>query len=131
MDTKKVLSNSSKDIDILGRMPANWAPYHGHSFRICITLPERYPFNPPLCKFIDIPYHPNIKDDGRVCIPLLDQHRSYKSLLSLVDIIKEIVNVLQNFDSKLVINAEAARLYVEDRAKFDQKALEVAKRFLN
>lgn len=131
IEMQRVLSYSSNNTNILGRIPANWAPYHGHSFRIAITLPRIYPFDPPTFKFIDIPLHPNIQHDGTLCIPLLNEYMKYSPTFLLADIIKVIVNLLQNPDLTSPIHVEVACLYVLDRAMFNQKALEVAKRFLS
>lgn len=40
-------------------------PYENGSFKLTITIPEKYPFEPPLVKFVTPVYHPNI-DKGQL-----------------------------------------------------------------
>lgn len=36
------------------------SPYEGGVFELVINVPERYPFEPPVVKFVTPVYHPNI-----------------------------------------------------------------------
>lgn len=41
------------------------SPYEGGTFKVTVTIPDTYPFEPPLLKFTTPVYHPNI-DKGKV-----------------------------------------------------------------
>lgn len=41
------------------------SPFEGGTFKLVVTIPDRYPFEPPLVKFITPVYHPNI-DKGNI-----------------------------------------------------------------
>ena len=41
---------------------------------IAITFTDDYPLHPPLFRFITIPYHINVSEDGRVCASFLFSH---------------------------------------------------------
>uniref|UniRef100_A0A8C2RVY4 UBC core domain-containing protein n=1 Tax=Capra hircus TaxID=9925 RepID=A0A8C2RVY4_CAPHI len=45
-------------------------PYDKGAFRIEINFPAEYPFKPPKITFKTI-YHPNIKEKGQVCLPVI------------------------------------------------------------
>ncbi|XP_075985278.1 ubiquitin-conjugating enzyme E2 T-like [Anticarsia gemmatalis] len=47
------------------------SPYENGSFKLSVTIPEKYPFEPPLVKFITPVYHPNIDKGGRICMDML------------------------------------------------------------
>lgn len=47
------------------------SPYEKGTFKLTVSIPERYPFEPPLVKFITPVYHPNIDNGGRICMDLL------------------------------------------------------------
>jgi len=47
------------------------SPYERGIFELEVRMGERYPFAPPLVKFITPVYHPNIDDQGRICLSAL------------------------------------------------------------
>ncbi|KAJ3647541.1 hypothetical protein Zmor_019412 [Zophobas morio] len=45
-------------------------PYKNGVFKVQLQISEKYPFSPPIVKFLTKVYHPNIDDNGRVCMDL-------------------------------------------------------------
>ncbi|GAU91981.1 hypothetical protein RvY_04134 [Ramazzottius varieornatus] len=45
--------------------------YAGGYFRALMKFPSEYPFSPPSVKFVNKIWHPNIYDNGNVCISIL------------------------------------------------------------
>lgn len=48
------------DVFIVTLLGPKGSPYENGSFKLTVTIPPRYPFEPPLVKFITPVYHPNI-----------------------------------------------------------------------
>lgn len=47
-------------------------PYEGHYFKIDIIIPDGYPIDPPIAKFITPIFHPNVHfKKGDICLDIL------------------------------------------------------------
>merc|ERR1712183_874680 len=87
------------------------SPYSGHVFKVCIKFPTDYPFKPPKVHMDTKIFHPNIDQNGQICL----------------DILKDKWSPALYTDSPL--NQEAARLYKRDREGYDRKVKEWAGKY--
>ena len=46
-------------------------PYGLKAFQVRIDFPREYPLKPPTLRFTTKIYHPNVREDGLVCLPLI------------------------------------------------------------
>lgn len=60
-------TEDSYDVLLVTLRGPEGTPYENGVFNVTITIPDKYPFDPPLMKFDTPVYHPNI-DKGEFCI---------------------------------------------------------------
>lgn len=99
-------------------------PYADGIFSLEIMIPEKYPFVPPSMKFVTKIYHPNIDDNGRICLDLIKMPPSgnWKPTIGLEGLLIAIRSLLEfpNPDDPLMSNI--AEEYKNYREEFTRKA---------
>ncbi|CDZ97215.1 ubiquitin-conjugating enzyme [Phaffia rhodozyma] len=96
-------------------------PYQSGVFDLNVSFPPDYPFKAPLIKFTTRIYHPNVDDEGNICVGLLKQD-AWKPATKMATVLLSIYNLLSepNPDDPLV--ASVAELYKTNRKEFDANA---------
>jgi len=118
------------DQDKLYEFNLTITPEEGHwkggSFKFHIFVTEEYNFAPPVVKCKTKLWHPNINEDGAVCLSLLRQSSidelGWAPTRRLKDVVwglNSLFTDLLNFDDPL--NIEAAELYRKDDKAFQVK----------
>ena len=103
------------------------SPYEGGIFFLDISFPADYPFKPPKVKFNTKIYHPNINNNGGICLDILKDQ--WSPALTISKVLLSICSLLTdpNPDDPLV--PEIARLYKSDKAKHDAQAKEWTRKY--
>ncbi|KAH0793034.1 ubiquitin-conjugating enzyme E2-16 kDa [Histomonas meleagridis] len=102
--------------------PPEGTPYEDGIFFLIMTIPSQYPSSPPSIKFETKIYHPNINEEGKIC---LDQLKSeWKSNYTLKHAIEFIYCLLKepNWETPLVASIGAQ--YQKDPKEFEKTARE-------
>ncbi|XP_052038794.1 ubiquitin/ISG15-conjugating enzyme E2 L6 isoform X2 [Apodemus sylvaticus] len=98
-------------------------PYALKAFRLRIDFPREYPLKPPTLRFTTKIYHPNIREDGLVCLPLIspENWKPYRKIYQVLEALSALVN-RPNLDEP--VRLELADLLTRDPEMFRKKAEE-------
>jgi len=114
--------------------------YGGANFRAHLRFPPSYPLEPPSMQFVDvIPFHPNVYEDGKVCISILhppeDDAFGYESaaerwspVQTPETILISVISLLHSPNDESPANVEAARLWREEKREGSDEAKEFRRR---
>ncbi|CAF3319045.1 unnamed protein product [Rotaria socialis] len=98
------------------------------ALRIEMRLTSNYPNEAPEVRFLTPIYHPNISADGKFCHQLLNNASRWKAGTTLVEVVKTIVKHIDNPDPDYAAIYDIGKEYMENRAEFNRKALEMIKK---
>ena len=62
------------------------SPYSGGVFFLDIQLPENYPFKAPNFQFLTKIYHPNISENGEICLSMLIEWSPQHTVAQVLDL---------------------------------------------
>ncbi|KAE8735492.1 Ubiquitin-conjugating enzyme E2 E3 [Hibiscus syriacus] len=102
-------------------------PYQGGIFFLDMTFPSNYPFQPPKVVFKTRIYHCNVDAAGNLSLDILKD--SWSPALTITKVLTEIIAIFINPDPYTPLISSVARLYLADKAKHDEIAVEWTLRF--
>ncbi|KAJ0040356.1 ubiquitin-conjugating enzyme E2 10-like [Pistacia vera] len=96
------------------------SPYAGGVFHVNIHFPADYPFKPPKVAFKTKVFHPNINNNGNICLDILKDQ--WSPALTISKVLLSICSLLTdpNPDDPLV--PEIAHMYKTDKNKYETVA---------
>lgn len=102
--------------------------YEGGVFHIDIQIGSSYPFEPPKMKFLTKVWHPNVSSaSGAICLDVLkDQWSPALTLKTALLSCQALLAAPEPDDPQ---DAVVARMYVSERAKFDETARQWTKQY--
>jgi len=104
------------DVVLFGPEGSEW---DGGVFRMTITFPDTYPHTVPDVKFVDIPFHPNIYQNGSICLDLL-QH-NWSSAYDVSAILTSVQSLLVAPNPHSPANNEAAVLFCDNKNEYKRR----------
>lgn len=106
--------------------------YGGGIFRAKLTFPPDYPHSPPTLQFSTPIFHPNVYENGVVCISILhaagEDQFGYESaaerwspIQGPESILLSVISMLGSPNDESPANIEAGKLWREDRKEFKRR----------
>ncbi|CAH1758147.1 16005_t:CDS:2 [Entrophospora sp. SA101] len=116
-------------------------PYEGGIFSATLRFPTDYPLSPPSMKFTCEMFHPNVYQDGLVCISILhppgEDPNMYESsaerwspVQSVEKILLSVVSMLAEPNDESGANIEACKIWRTDREEYNRIVKNIVKRSL-
>ncbi|XP_074087595.1 ubiquitin/ISG15-conjugating enzyme E2 L6 [Macrotis lagotis] len=97
-------------------------PYNLRAFRFRITFPCNYPYGPPQLNFITKIYHPNVSENGEVCLPILSWNWTART--KIYQVLEALLLLVNTPNSHLPLRPELADMYVQNTEEFMKNATE-------
>jgi ubiquitin-conjugating enzyme E2 G1 len=107
--------------------------YEGGFFRCKLEFPNDFPNMPPVMTFTNKMWHPNVYEDGKVCISILhppgdDATNSletseirWRPILGVESIIISVISMLSDPNDDSPANLDAAVMWRNDKAQFKKE----------
>ncbi|KAJ2721476.1 Ubiquitin-conjugating enzyme 13 [Coemansia sp. Benny D115] len=106
--------------------------YEGGIFKAVMKFPTNYPFEPPTLRFTSEMWHPNVYEDGRVCISILHRPEEDQSGYEHVSerwspaqtvetILISVIAMLNSPNDESPANVDAAKMWRENKSAYRRK----------
>jgi ubiquitin-conjugating enzyme E2 D/E len=104
-------------------------PYEGGLFKLSIKFPETYPFTPPILKFNTRIFHPNISENGDICLDILKY--KWTPAYSLTHVLLSLCSLFSDPNPDDPLNPDAAHLYKRNKAEYIETVQLYTQKFAN
>lgn len=93
------------------------SPYEGGSFTISLDFSTcNYPHRPPMVRFVQVPWHPNVYVNGNICVDFLSTQ--WTPAYRIESILSSLQSLLDDPNCSSPANPTASRQWLDNRAAF-------------
>lgn len=94
-------------------------PFEDGSFRLTLTFTDSYPNKPPTVRFVSRMFHPNIYNNGELCLDIL-QNR-WSPTYDVAAILTSVQSLLNDPNPSSPANVEAATLFKDNKQEYERR----------
>ncbi|KAI7742808.1 hypothetical protein M8C21_012216 [Ambrosia artemisiifolia] len=111
---------------IPGKAGTDW---EGGYYPLTLTFSEDYPSKPPICKFPQGFFHPNVYSSGMVCLSILSESSGWRPAITVKQILVGIQDLLDTPNPASPAQNEAYGFFVKDLAEYKRRVRQQGKRY--
>ena len=101
--------------------------WEGGLYKLILHFPDDYPARPPLCTFTPPLFHPNLFDNGQVCLSIINPD-GWSPSVSIKQILLAIQDLLDNPNPDDPACICALKYYVDKRSEYNKRIRQQALR---
>jgi ubiquitin-conjugating enzyme E2 A len=101
-------------------------PWEGGIFCLKLSFPDDYPSKPPKVKFSTDIFHPNVYNDGSLCLDIIQD--KWSPIYSVTSILISIQSLLTDPNPSSPANPIAAKLYNENKPEYIKRVKQCVER---
>mmetsp|Transcript_39123 Transcript_39123/g.97914 ORF Transcript_39123/g.97914 Transcript_39123/m.97914 type:complete len:162 (+) Transcript_39123:106-591(+) len=101
-------------------------PWEGGIFSLTIRIPPNYPDRPPNVRFTTEMFHPNVFEDGNLCLDIIQDQ--WKPIYTIGTVLTSIQSLLTDPNCSSPANTEAAKLFQKDPKEYARKVRKCAQK---
>lgn len=94
-------------------------PWEGGTFNLTLDFTEEYPNKPPKVRFVTKMFHPNIYNDGQICLDILQNQ--WSPIYDISAILTSIQSLLCDPNPQSPANSEAAQLFQSNKREYNRR----------
>lgn len=92
------------------------------TFKLTLKFTDEYPNKPPQINFVSKMFHPNIYNDGSICLDILKNQ--WSPIYDVWAVLTSIRSLLSDPNPNSPANHEAALLFTENRVEYNRRVQE-------
>ncbi|XP_015676033.1 ubiquitin-conjugating enzyme E2 L5 isoform X2 [Protobothrops mucrosquamatus] len=92
-------------------------PYNKGAFWIEIEFPCEYPLKPPTVSFKTQIYHPNVDEEGKLCLPIISK-TDWQPYTKIDQVIQALIHLLNMPELQSPLRPDLAKEFAEDHETF-------------